>query len=394
MNLIRVDDLLVDLGRCRVLRAGVDLKLPGLSFDLFVVLVRSAPNVVTVRALMDTVWPDAVVSPETISQRVKLLRAALGDDVKSPRYVGGVRNRGYRIVATVTPVSPETLSSPDAASSPHPSPHPSPPSWSPRPAPEPAVTATRTAIATSGFHGMWRLAAPLALVIAAVVALDGSASRQAGRIEEIVESGPPPGLATRAVAVLPFESLGRNAQEDQNLAAGLGDSVRQVLADNPKIAVAARGPSVARIDQASDFREIGHRLNARFLLEGSLQPVGLQTRVRAALIDATSGQTIWSLNFDRPSADLPAAREEIAARLGQILGATVNASADEWRKTATTSNPEAYFEYLQARALADSYRLADLRQAVSHYARALEIDPAFSGALSGLAWARYEQLEF
>src|SRR6202000_1798164 len=99
-TLFRVGDLIVDLGRCRVTRAGVDLKLPGLSFDLFVPLLRAAPNVVTVRRIMDIVWPDAVVSPETISQRVKLLRATLGDDVKSPRYVGGVRNRGYRIVAT------------------------------------------------------------------------------------------------------------------------------------------------------------------------------------------------------------------------------------------------------------------------------------------------------
>src|ERR1700734_3078623 len=105
-TLFQVDDLLVDLGRRCVMRAGTDLKLPGLSFDLLVVLVRAAPNLVTVRRLMDIVWPDAVISPETISQRVKLLRSALGDDVKSPRYIGGVRSRGYRIVASVTALGP------------------------------------------------------------------------------------------------------------------------------------------------------------------------------------------------------------------------------------------------------------------------------------------------
>src|ERR1700761_356335 len=85
-TLFRVDDLIVELGRCCVIRAGVDLQLPGLSFDLFVALVQAAPNVVTARRLMEIVWPDSIVSLETISQRVKLLRAALGDDVKSPRY--------------------------------------------------------------------------------------------------------------------------------------------------------------------------------------------------------------------------------------------------------------------------------------------------------------------
>ena len=117
-------------------------------------------------------------------------------------------------------------------------------------------------------------------------------------------------------------------------------------------------------------------------------------RVRTALVDAMSAQNIWSLNFDRPSANLLAAQDEIAGRLAQVLAVTLNASADERRKTATTSNPDAYLEYLQARELAASYRLADLQGAVSHYTRALEIDPSFSGALSGLAWARYQMLAF
>ena len=83
-TLFRVDDLILDLGRRCVMRADVDLKLPGLSFDLLVALVRAAPNIVTLRSLMDNVWPDAVVSLETISQRVKLLRSTLGDDAKNP----------------------------------------------------------------------------------------------------------------------------------------------------------------------------------------------------------------------------------------------------------------------------------------------------------------------
>jgi TolB-like protein/DNA-binding winged helix-turn-helix (wHTH) protein len=355
-TLFRVDDLIVDLGRCRVTRAGVDLKLPGLSFDLLVVLVRAAPNVVTVRRLMDIVWPEAVVSPETISQRVKLLRAALGDDVKSPRYVGGVRNRGYRIVATVTALSAETPS---------------------LDVPPPA--------AASRLNWWWGMIALPVLVIVVIFALHYSGSREAGRVSATAEPGPPPELPSHTVAVLLFESLGPSAQNDEHLASGLAESVLHALADNPQITVIARRSSFALKNQNSDIREIGRRLNARYLLEGSLQPFGLQMRVRTALVDAMSAQNIWSLNFDRPSANLLAAQDEIAARLAQVLALSLNASADERRKTATTANPDAYLEYLQARELAASYRLADLQRAVSYYARALEIDPSFSGALSGLA---------
>jgi len=227
-----------------------------------------------------------------------------------------------------------------------------------------------------------------------IFALRGSASREAGRVSGIAEPGLPPELPSHTVAVLPFESLGPNARNDGYLASGLAASVSHALAENPQVTVIARRSTFALEDQHSDIREIGRRLNARYLLEGSLQPVGLQMRVRTALVDAMSGQNIWSLNFDRPSATLLAAQDEIAGRLAQVLAVTLNASADERRKTASTSNPDAYLEYLQARELAASYRLADLQRAVSHYARALEIDPSFSGALSGLAWARYQMLEF
>jgi DNA-binding winged helix-turn-helix (wHTH) protein len=203
-TLFRVDDLIVDLGRCSVMRAGVDLKLPGLSFDLFVVLVRAAPNVVTVRKLMDSVWPDAVVSPETISQRVKLLRAALGDDVKSPRYVGGVRNRGYRIVATVTALGPDTPSGD---------------------APPPA--------AASSLNWWWGVIASLVLVIGVVVGLHGSSSREPGRARAIEEPGAAPELPAHSVAVLPFESLVPSTQKDQFLASGLAESVLHALAGQP-----------------------------------------------------------------------------------------------------------------------------------------------------------------
>ena len=50
---------------------------------------------------MDGVWPGLVVGPETVSQRIKLLRDSLGDDPKMPRYVAGVRGRGYRLLPAV-----------------------------------------------------------------------------------------------------------------------------------------------------------------------------------------------------------------------------------------------------------------------------------------------------
>src|SRR5580692_11802403 len=94
----RVGDLLVDIGRQRVTRespqGSVELSLSQLSFELLLALTRAAPNVLSFDQLMERVWPGLFVTPETVSQRVKLVRDALGDDSQSPRYIAGVRGRG------------------------------------------------------------------------------------------------------------------------------------------------------------------------------------------------------------------------------------------------------------------------------------------------------------
>jgi DNA-binding winged helix-turn-helix (wHTH) protein len=81
----RLGDLTIDTGRQLVSRAVDPIPLPKLSYDLLLVLVRAAPNVVSLDELMRLVWPGIIVSPETVSQRVKLLRDALDDDPRVPR---------------------------------------------------------------------------------------------------------------------------------------------------------------------------------------------------------------------------------------------------------------------------------------------------------------------
>lgn len=111
----RIDDLLVDLVEFRVYRAGVHLPLPKLSFDLLVALAQFAPRLVSLDGLARSVWAGLVVNRETVSQRVKLLRDALGEKKRSPRYIQSVRGRGYRLLAEVVPmVEPETASTDSA----------------------------------------------------------------------------------------------------------------------------------------------------------------------------------------------------------------------------------------------------------------------------------------
>ena len=81
------DNLVLDVGRQRLERDGTEIALPRLSLDFLLALIRAAPNVVTYDELMAQVWQGVIVAPETISQRAKLLRDALGDDADSPTVI-------------------------------------------------------------------------------------------------------------------------------------------------------------------------------------------------------------------------------------------------------------------------------------------------------------------
>ena len=70
----QVGDLVVNVGLAQVLRDGTEIPLPKLSFDLLLALVESAPRIVSLDELMTRVWHGVIVSPETITQRAKLLR--------------------------------------------------------------------------------------------------------------------------------------------------------------------------------------------------------------------------------------------------------------------------------------------------------------------------------
>ena len=99
MDTLRLLDLDIDRPAQRVSRNGEVLPVSGLSWTLLDVLLRHGTDVVDFDTLAAQVWAPAVVGEDAVSQRVKLLRQALGDDSRRPRYIRSVRGRGYQLCA-------------------------------------------------------------------------------------------------------------------------------------------------------------------------------------------------------------------------------------------------------------------------------------------------------
>jgi DNA-binding winged helix-turn-helix (wHTH) protein/Tfp pilus assembly protein PilF len=107
--------LTIDLARREVRRGSAALDVAGLNFDLLAYLITQGERVVEIDELVARVWAPAIVSDETVTQRVKLLRQALGDDSKRPRYVRSVRGRGYALCAAPRAIVADAPPSPSNA---------------------------------------------------------------------------------------------------------------------------------------------------------------------------------------------------------------------------------------------------------------------------------------
>lgn len=106
MTTVRLLDLHIDRTTQQVRRGDDLLPVTGLSWRLLDCLLQHGTDVVDFDTLAEQVWAPAVVGEDAISQRVKLLRQALGDDSRRPRYVRSVRGRGYQLCAPAQPEAP------------------------------------------------------------------------------------------------------------------------------------------------------------------------------------------------------------------------------------------------------------------------------------------------
>lgn len=109
-QLIKTADLSINETTGEVFKNKQVIKLPDLSLQTLLVLVKASPETISIDKLIDLVWQDIEVSPETVIQRIALLRKAMGTESKHDTYIKSVRNKGYRWVPPVVLKEPINFS--------------------------------------------------------------------------------------------------------------------------------------------------------------------------------------------------------------------------------------------------------------------------------------------
>jgi serine/threonine-protein kinase len=189
--------------------------------------------------------------------------------------------------------------------------------------------------------------------------------------------------AINSLAVLPFE----NATNDPN-AEYLGDGLTESLIDQmsrvPSLKVMAR-TTVVRFKHTTDPRAAGRQLGVGAVLVGTISKRDRQLIIAAELVESSTGARLWGQTYDRPAADLLRVQDSIA--LDIVDGLRLRLSNQEKRSVVvhTTQNAEAYELFLRARFLLQHDTEEDDLEARRLFLQALEKDPNFVDAYSGVA---------
>lgn len=215
-----------------------------------------------------------------------------------------------------------------------------------------------------------RVAAAAALVIGLAALLWWSPWKRAARSSSVL-----------AVAVLPFADL--SEQHDLGyFCDGLSETLIDELSRTLSFPVVARTSSFQFKGAATDVRQIGRKLNATHILEGSVRKAGSQLRIMAQLVETENGYRVWSASYDRPARDIAAVQDEIAhsvaAKLEQKL---VQSTA----RSSHTPDPQAFELYLKARALYRQSTPASEEAALELFQQSIKLDPQYAEPYAGLA---------
>lgn len=355
----------LDAGKRLLLAAGGEtVAVMPKAFDTLLLLVRNAGRPVSKDEIFAEVWRGLVVEENNLAQNVSALRKLLGERPGEHRFIATVPGRGYVFVADVQlehAPSPHVPAAPDAEVGPKP--------------------------AQAAPWRNWAFAGSLAIVVATLL-LYMVTQREGMNGTAISESAlTSRDLPDKSVAVLPFENLSADADMEY-LALGLSEAVLHQLANLPDLLVIARTSSFAARENSRDVRTIGQILNARYLLEGSVQQDGGQLRVTAQLLDTVTGGHLWSRRFDRNLEDIFAIQDEIAATVAGSLQLSLGEGAGEPSRNRATVDLQAYLEYLRGRRLLMRWQAAETESAAAHFERAIALDPDFAAAYAGLAETR------
>jgi len=355
----------LDLRAGELRKHGLRVRLQEQPLQVLAMLLEHPGEVVGREELQKKLWAaDTFVDfDHGLNKAISKIREALGDSAESPRFVETVARRGYRFLAEVkdTGAAPAGIGKVAAPSG-------------------PAAETGDLRNFPGSIAILGHLWPPRTWMTAALVLLLLMGSLAAWKLHWWNRPSP----VLRSLAVLPFESLSSDASQDY-FADGMTDELISDLGQISALRVISRTSVMAYKHARKPLPQIAGELNVDAVVEGTVLRSGDQVRITAQLIEASTDKHLWSRSYEGELRDTLALQSEVARAIADQIRINVNPQEQAALKNVKAVNPAAYESYLKGRYFWNKRTADGLKVALAYFNQAIEEDPKYAQAYSGLA---------
>jgi TolB-like protein/DNA-binding winged helix-turn-helix (wHTH) protein len=306
----------VSPSRLEVSHAGLHETLEPRIMQVLVALYQADGKVVSRDELIARCWEGRVVGEDAITRAIGRLRRLSEADDGASFIVETIPKIGFRLVVGVSAAATEGGSA----------------------GVPPAHESSNDNLAASNLlANRWIWVGGLSLLSLAVLALAAWLLLPARSTET-------------SVAVLPFVNLSGDPKEEY-FSDGMTEEITSALAKISNLLVVGRTSAFAFKGKNEDLSAIGLALHATYLMEGSVRKAGDRVRISAQLINAATGNQVWSESYDRNLPDIFAVQEDVAKAIAAALRVPLGLNQGEALVSNRDIDPASYEDYLRAAAL-------------------------------------------
>ncbi len=359
-------EFLIDSKAGELRKAGHRIKLQPQPFKVLSILASRAGEAVTREEIQQEVWgSETFVDFERgLNVCVQQIRAALGDDPETPRFIETLPKRGYRFLVSVEPVKDTAPAAPPLRKS--------------QGAESATTSSTKTRLPDTAVRPKWGRRALFVFAATVAVFLLGyfgarrwlSARRAAGPI--------------RSIAILPFDNYSGDA-EQQYFTDGMTEALTAEMGKIHGLRVPSRTSVMLYKREKKPLQQIARELNVDALVEGSVARSGDRVGVTVQLLDGARDQHLWGETYERDSSDVIALEHELARTIAEKLKLNLTAGDQLRLSSPGKVNPEAYAAYLHGRFYWYKRTIEDFHKSIEYYEQAIAQDPNYAPAYAGLA---------
>ena len=325
-------------------------------FDLLVFLIEHRERLVSRQEILDALWTGKVVTESALSNRIKMARAAVGDNGHDQQVIKTVHGRGYQFVATIKDPTIKI-------------------------APKPLVDGSTILSIWSNRRFLFSVIALMSLITLSLMLILFNQQNDKDNSER-----------EKSIAVLPFENSSMQA-DDVYFTDGIHGDLLAQISRIKGIKSISRTSVMSYRGSDKNLQKIANELGVAIILEGGVQRSGKQVRIHIQLIDAKKDVPFWSLTYTR---DLTAEnifqiQTEIASAIAQKLKAELVVEEFVKGEALPTQNLAALELYFKAKSETEKASSIGYQQAVEYLQQAIAIDQRFTNAYIELARIYLEQ---